>query len=87
MTCHRNLILIREPGASIIWPGGWRLCDGVGHSIVLLEDFILAILLPGEIACIEELKLTQALFDVISCVKSKGYKKKDLEMQRLCDIR
>ena len=51
---------------------------------MLLEDFILTILLPGEIACIEELKLTQALFDVISCVK--GYKKEYLNMPRLCDI-
>lgn len=53
---------------------------------MLLEDFILTILLPREIACIEELKLTQALFNVISCVKHKGYKKEYLNMQRLCDI-
>lgn len=72
MSGYRNFILIGEPGAIIIRPSCWRLRNGVGRSIVLLvEHFILIILIPGERACIEELELTQALFDVISYVDQR----------------
>lgn len=49
--------------------------------LLLLKNFILTILLPGEIACIEELKLTQALFDVISYMQRPTVTKDTLIIQ------